>query len=528
MFKRRFIAIGAALGLFAAGLGQAATSAAPVDEQKIEQILKSVAPSVVKVEARNGIRKVATGVVVDKDGTIVTTALISPRDEKITVLTFEGKQFSADFKGFDMESGLAVIQVKEKGLPAISLGKAGDARPGAWTGSISFSPENTPAITQGIVSSANDERIRLNLWVMPGASGSPVVNSEGRMTGVLRGTYVDEQPVVIEFRDRQYAGSGTVISRAEAPSSGMAVAVPVDIVLSVAGDIKKNGKVLRGWIGIDVLEGQGRLEIVEVKAKSPAELAKLKAGDLIVRIDGRDISSGLVFTREIRKRKPSQEIVIGVKRDGADKDIKVKLGEYTEEEGLRELESRFPNLFFQSDPRPNAPVPNLENYFFMENRKYIGVTLQELTKDLAGYFGAKDGKGLLVTEFAPESPAQKAGLKIGDVLLKADGRILETITDLTDIIDGKKKDDKIKLDILRDKKTMSLEILVGEDTSRPPDEEAAYQTLREYQNALGNGPGFAVVRDRLVKMSEGMPKSARSGKTTARRVVAQGGVYYRI
>jgi len=462
MFKRRLIAIGAALGLFAAGLGQAATSAAPVDEQKIEQILKSVAVSVVKVEARNGIRKVATGVVIDKDGTIVTTALISPGDEKITVLTFEGKQFTADFKGFDMESGLAVIQVKDKGLPAIALGKAGEARPGTWTASIGFSPENTPAITQGIVSSANDERIRLNLWVMPGASGSPVVNSDGRMTGVLRGTYVDEQPVVFVFQDRQYAGRGTVVSRAEASSSGMAVAVPVDVVLSVAGDIKKNGKVLRGWIGIDVWEGEGRLEIVEVKAKSPAELAKFMAGDIIVRIDGRDISSGLVFTREIRKRKPGNEIVIGVRREGVEKEVKVKIGEYSEEEGRRELESRFTKLF----PRLEDQVTIYQTLnddgitTALTGSKKIGMSLQELTRELAVHYGAKDGKGLLVTHFPGDSSAQKAGLKIGDVLIKADGQALGKISTLLMLIDQKKKDEKVKIEILRAGKSMTFDVTV--------------------------------------------------------------------
>ena len=91
-----------------------ASAAGPIDEQKIEKIMKTVAPSVVKVEARNGVRKVATGVVIDKDGTIVTTALISPRDEEITVLTSDGKQHKADFKGFDTSTGLAVIQVKDK------------------------------------------------------------------------------------------------------------------------------------------------------------------------------------------------------------------------------------------------------------------------------------------------------------------------------------------------------------------------------------------------------------------------------
>ncbi len=465
MFKKHIAAVAAALSLMAAGGSLAASGAAPIDEQKIEQILKSVAPSVVKVEARNGVRKVATGVVVDKDGTIVTTALISPRDEKITVWTFEGREYPADFKGFDIETGLAVIQVKDKRLPAVSLGKSADARPGAWTGAIGLSPENTPAITQGIVSTSSEERLRLNLWVIPGASGSPIVNSEGRMTGVIRGAYIDERPFVFEFNDRQYAGRGTVISRAEAPASGMAVAVPIDLVLSVVGDIKKNGRVLRGWIGIDAFESEGRLEIIEVMAKSPAETAQLRSGDIIVRFEGREVVSGAVFTREIRKHKPGSEIVIGIRREGEDKNVRVKLGEYSEEESRRDLESRFPKLF----PPLEDQVTIFKTLAGQERMitstlgpRTIGVSLEELTRELAVHFGSKDGLGLLVTHFPADSSARKAGLKVGDVLLKADGKALATIDVFLSIIERKKKDEKVRLEILRERKPLTVEVPVVE------------------------------------------------------------------
>jgi len=533
MSQRRFLSMAALLGFaLAAFLSPVASAAGPIDEQKIEKIMKTVAPSVVKVEARNGVRKIATGVVIDTEGTIVTTALISPRDEEITVRTFDGKQYEADFKGFDTSTGLAVIEVKGKNLASVVLGTAADVRPGVWVGAIGFSPENTPAVTQGIVSSATEDRIRLNLWVMPGSSGSPVVNSEGRMVGVLRGTYVDDQPVFFEFRERQIVGSGTVLSRAEAPSSGMALAVPVDIVRSVAGDIRKDGKVLRGWIGVLVAEKDGLLEINEVESKSPAELAKLKAGDVIVRVEGNDVSSGIAFSREIRKRKPGTEVVLGILRDGAGKDVKVKLGEFTAEDGRRELEILFPGLFPPLQPRlkPGGPPERPEKFFFWENRKYIGVTLQELTKDLAVFFGAKDGKGLLVTEFASESPAQKAGLKIGDVILKADDREVESVARLSDLIRNKKKEDKVKLEILRDKKTLTVEVPVAEDENRPPESEGVFQALREYQNIFRDRLRRPSARDQIRQPAE----KFENGKLlpplskAMERIMDMRGVFYRI
>src|SRR5512136_1014856 len=107
------------LFLAAAGLGAKAApmnGTSGIDEKKIEDITKTVAPSVVKVEARNGVRKIATGVVIDKDGFIVTTALISPREEEINVITADGKKIKAEFKGLDTQTQIALIQAKDKGL----------------------------------------------------------------------------------------------------------------------------------------------------------------------------------------------------------------------------------------------------------------------------------------------------------------------------------------------------------------------------------------------------------------------------
>jgi len=467
-----FIAL-AGFGLAVFSPVQAASVVPGIDEKKIEEITKAVSPSVVRVEARNGVFKVATGVVIDKDGSIVTTALISPRDETINVVTSDGKRHKAEFKGFDTQTGIAVVQVKDGGLAPIALGRSSNLRPGAWIGVIGLSPENTTSVTQGIVSSVAEDRIRLNVWVVPGSSGSPVVNDGGQMIGLLRGAYTDDQPLFFQFREQQVVGSGTVFSRAEAGSAGMALAVPVDIVGSVTGDIRKTGKVERGWLGVSVSEEDDKVVITEIQAKSPAEMAKFKEGDVIVKIGEKDIAGGQALSQEIRRRKPGTDVTVKVERDGKPMDIKVKLGEYSEEDARRELEINFPGLFsrFPAPTRPDkptmtprlprtpAPAPRLDEFF---SRKFIGVTLQNLTKDLAGFFGVKDGEGLLVAEVAEDSPAQKAGLKAGDVILKADGEILEGPGVLSELIQDKKKGDKIKLDIVRDKKPMTVEVEIGE------------------------------------------------------------------
>ncbi len=449
------------------GAAQAATVApAPgIDEKRVEDITRSTAGSVVVVEVRNGIRKVAAGVVIDKDGSIVTTALVSPRQEEITVIALNGKRYKAEFKGLDTVTGIAVVQVKEKSLVPIALGRSADLRPGAWIGVVSLSPENTPAVTQGIVSSAAADKARLNVWVVPGTSGAAVVNAEGRMVGLLRGTYFDNAPVVFEFREGTTVGSGYAMSRGESPSAGMALAIPVDVVASVSADIRKSGKVSRGWLGVTVEEADGKLVVVEIGTKSPAEAAKLKTGDTILKLDGKELAGGASMTDEIRSRKPGTDIRLGIERDGKSQEVKVKLGEYTEENARRELEVRFPQLFPSTKFRTAKPAPNLlrTEPFRWEKRRYLGATLGEMNKELAEAWGAKDGYGLLIAAMDENGPAKKAGLKVGDIVLKADGRKVETINELSEMLQDKKKGDKIKLEIVREKRTLTLDVAVAED-----------------------------------------------------------------
>jgi len=436
---------------------------------EIEDVTKKVFPSVVKVEVKNWKTKVATGVVFDKKGHILTTALIYPKDEKIAVITSQGKRVDAEFLGMDSETHLAVLKVKEKKLTPIALGKVGELTPGQWIGIVGFSPENTPSVTQGIVSSVSEENLRLNIWVIPGSSGSPVVNKEGRMMGLLRGAYFDDKPVVFSFREKEVVGSGYVWSSAKAPSSGMAMAVPINVVTSIASEIIEKGKVSRGWLGVSISDTEeGRVRIVEIEKESPAELAGLEEGDTILEVEGKKISSAKELALETRRRKPGQNVTLEIERDGKKMKVEVKLGEFPEREVKREIEMKFPDLFLPKPPQPPKP-PKIEtwprDYFFRSrvSRKYIGVYLEEIGRELAEYFGVKEGTGLLVSRFSEDSPAEKAGLKVGDVIVRADGKQVETVSELSELLQDKKKGEKIKIEYIRDKKSNTVEVEVAEE-----------------------------------------------------------------
>lgn len=489
------------------GSGTAGAKAAGNDPD-IASVAKKVYPSVVRVEVRNHTHRVATGVVIEKGGYVVTTALISPRDEKISITTSEGKSMDAEFLGLDTETQLALLKAKDAGLPALSPGRAAELSPGTWICVIGVSPERTAAVTQGIVSSLAEDKLRLNVWVTPGSSGGPVVDAEGRMVGLLRGIYMDEKPVVFQFRDREQAGSGYVMSnRAEAPSSGMALAVPIDVVKDVVAQIKEKGRVERGWLGVGIGQDEsGRTIIGSVDPESPAELANLREGDIVLKMGDRDVTGPDVLAAEIRKSKPGRDVTLKIERDGKPMDVKVKLGELAEDEAMKEMDIRFPGLFGrpplppggaqpgapenapkQAAPRPLAPGAREWSF---ETRKYIGVTCGELNPELAAHFGVKEGIALIISRLTEDGPAAKAKLQVGDIIVGVDGKRIGTVNDLIDLIQAKPKGAKIKLDVLRDKKPMTFEVEVAEEENGGPLDSAGLRSFLEswqgYADAIQN------------------------------------------
>jgi serine protease Do len=197
--------------------------------------------------------------------------------------------------------------------------------------------------------------------------------------------------------------------------------------------------------------------IAGVAEDSPAEEAGLEEEDLITKFDGTQVKTSSELTKLVRKHSPGDEITLKLVRDGKTKTLTVVLGKQPKDKRLG-LKETTPLLNFSGVP----DEPGLYSFsMFSGNR--IGVRVQNLTEQLGSYFGVEDGQGALVTEVEEDTPAEKAGLKAGDVIVKVDGDDIQGTGDLVEAISEKEKGDKAEITVIRDhaSKTFSVEVEEG-------------------------------------------------------------------
>lgn len=214
--------------------------------------------------------------------------------------------------------------------------------------------------------------------------------------------------------------------------------------------------------GVHEVRGVGVNRVVK---DSPAEKAGLKKDDVILRFDGESVTSVRKLNRLVSEAAPDQTVRLTISRGGVEQEVSATLsrnkfqnvlGEFKRNEGLR----GFPSGGF---PQINLGEGPFE-FSFGSNRR-IGVSTQPLTKQLADYFGAKDG-GLLITSVNDDSPAAKAGLKAGDVIATVDGEKVSSSGDVSRAI-NKKQDGDITLTIIRDRSTRTITLTPEKNPQAP-------------------------------------------------------------
>jgi serine protease Do len=241
-----------------------------------------------------------------------------------------------------------------------------------------------------------------------------------------------------------------------------------------------------GWLGIEIgevtpeqardlkLSAARGVVVMDVEPDSPAAKAGLKEKDVVTQYDGQTVEGTVQFRRLVRETPPGRTVALGISRDGAKQKISVEMGDrsaYFERKmkgKMRDFGSmNFPPMADFSMPNM-PPAPDERSHGAMDWRTpTLGVSAEDLTPQLGAYFGAPDDGGVLVREVRAGTPAEKAGMKAGDVIVKVNGKAVRSLAELRDELREKSGEKSVTLGILRKGAEMSLPVAI--ELPRPPE-----------------------------------------------------------
>ncbi|HEX2827275.1 MAG TPA: DegQ family serine endoprotease [Burkholderiales bacterium] len=351
---------------------------------------------------------IGSGFIVSPDGIVLTNAHVVQGASEVMVKLTDRREFKAKVVGVDPQTDVAVLKIDAKDLPTVKLGHAEDVRVGEWVVAIGspFGFENT--VTSGIVSAKSRALpdgsyvpfLQTDVAVNPGNSGGPLFNMKGEVIGI---------------NSQIYSRSGGY--------QGLSFAIPIDTAVNVEQQLVKNGKVQRGRLGVAIQEVNQSLAgsfglpraagalIANVEKGSPAEQAGLKTGDVVLKIDGKDIVSSLDLSSRIGAMKPGSSTTLEVWRNGKPQNVAVKVGE-----------------------APTEKVAAASNGPADLSGSRLGVAVRELTPQERQQ--ADVGSGVLVEQVA--GAAARAGIQPGDLILAVNGKPLKSVGELKSALEGAK------------------------------------------------------------------------------------------
>lgn len=331
-------------------------------------------------------RSLGSGFIISNDGYIFTNNHVVEQTDKILVKVSDGKEYEAKIIGTDAKTDIALIKIKpDNSLPFVEIGDSDSVKVGEWVIAIGnpFGLEQT--VTAGIVSAkgrvigagAYDNFIQTDASINPGNSGGPLFNMAGKVIGI-----------------------NTAIV---AQGQGIGFAIPMNMAKSILSDLKTKGKVIRGWLGISVQDisediaknlnhkNKNGALVSEVFKDDPADKAGIKVGDVIVEINGKSIKDTHELLLTIASLHVGERVLIKGLRDGKEISFQVVVAE-----------------------RKDKPEIALTK----KSGGYFGISVQEITKDLAKQMGVSHDAGVIVTNVEEGSPADDVGIQTQDIIIQ--------------------------------------------------------------------------------------------------------------
>ena len=351
---------------------------------------------------------VASGFILSADGLIMTNAHVVEGADQVLVTLTDKREFKAKIVGVDKRTDVAILKIPATGLPAVKIGDVAKLRVGEWVMAIGspFGLENT--VTAGIVSAKQRDTgeylpfIQTDVAINPGNSGGPLLNMRGEVVGM---------------NSQIYSRSGGFM--------GISFAIPIDEAIRVSDQLRANGKVTRGRIGVQIeqvskevaesigLDKPTGAVVVSVEAASPAAKAGIEAGDIITRFDGKVVEKSSDLPRIVGAVKPGSKVAVSVFRRGAVRELNVVVAEIDGDKIAAESED-------QAGQAPKSTAA----------AKPYGLAVSELTDaqkkelDVAG--------GVRVEEAA--DAAARAGLREGDVIVAVANQEVRGIKDFEAVL----------------------------------------------------------------------------------------------
>jgi serine protease Do len=368
-------------------------------------------------DAPRRVQSLGSGFVIDSAGIIVTNNHVIEGADEITANFNDGTKLQATLIGTDEKTDIAVLKVEPtKPLRAIPFGDSEALRVGDWVMAIGNPFGLGGTVTVGIVSARNrdinsgpyDNFIQTDASINRGNSGGPLFNMEGEVIGI-----------------------NTAIISPTGGSIGIGFAIPSTTALNVINQLREFGETRRGWLGVriqevtdEVAEGLSMAEaagalVAGVTDESPAALAGIEPGDVIIEFDGRKVKAMHELPRMVADEPIGKEVPVLIIRKGEQQTITVTLGRLEETE-VAAIDETSPEA--EADqPAPPAPVITGP----------LGLTLADLSPTLRDQFGIEEQvKGVVVTEVAENSAAAEKRVQAGDVIIEISQEPVATPADV--------------------------------------------------------------------------------------------------
>lgn len=369
---------------------------------------------------RSELRSLGSGFIISDDGYILTNAHVVADADTIRVRLNDRRELDAELIGTDPKTDVALIKVDASDLPVLSIGNSDELQTGEWVAAIGSPFGFDHSVTAGIVSAINRTLpsdayvpfIQTDVAINPGNSGGPLFNLQGQVVGI---------------NSQIFTRSGGFM--------GLSFAIPINVAMDIADQLRQDGRVHRGWLGVviqpvsrDLADSFGLGEprgalISQLASGGPAAQGGLRPGDIVLSVDGREVESSEALPREIGRATPGSEVTLGILRDGSERSLKVTVGDWPDSEQTAQSDSG------------------------SAQQSGIGIAVSPLNPEQLEEAGVEHG--VLVQQVVPDGAAAQAGIQPGDVIIDIDRQAIDSVDKLREVIADLPRDRAVAVRIAR-------------------------------------------------------------------------------